>query len=260
MYVLTPNEYNLDLHIPKKRKDWKIIFFHIWKRRIWVLYLRIIEFNFIISTNSVWQCQQMREKSLWSDTTTTSHDNRKCELNWLPFLKIESWDFFLPNTMLAAIFIKLKICVGWHTFAEHIFIFLLLVKLHLCPLLLLIYFALNSSMPGIDISFFQKKKKEFILPLFLFSLSRNHQILKQVGTIILWKNNMRVHRVDFAAFSSAIRNWWEKPCISHVVKYTIRWESDGRKVPICWGEKWVPIAHGETHVFTYYKVYHRMWN
>ena len=189
MYVLTPNEYNLDLHIPKKRKDWKIIFFHIWKRRIWVLYLRIIEFNFIISTNSVWQCQQMREKSLWSNTTTTSHGNRKCELNWLPFLKIESWDFFLPNTMLAAIFIKLKICVGWHTFAEHIFIFLLLVKLHLCPLLLLIYFALNSSMPGIDISFFQKKKKRVYLTAFSvfsfkespnFETSRNnHTVEKQ---------------------------------------------------------------------------------
>ena len=74
------------------------------KEDIW--YLRILGFNFIISTNSVWQCQQMREKSLWSDTTTTSHGNRKCELNWLPFLKIEPWAFFLPNTMLAAIFIK----------------------------------------------------------------------------------------------------------------------------------------------------------
>ena len=264
MYVLTPNEYNLDLHIPKKRKDWKIIFFHIWKRRIWVLYLRIIGFNFIISTNSVWQCQQMREKSLWSDTTTTSHGNRKCELNWLPFLKIEPWAFFLPNTMLAAIFIKFfgGKCSFWS--------WLLKMRKDLCRVAYFCWtyiyippFGEITSMPSSSFDifcfefqhawnwhfFFSKKKKEFILPLFLFSLSRNHQILKQVGTIILWKNNMRVHRADFAAFSCATRNWWEKPCISHVVKYTIRWESDGRKVPICWGEKWVPIAHGETHIF-----------
>ena len=42
--------------------------------------------------------------------------------------------------------------------------------------------------------------------------------------------------VDFAAFSCAIRNSWEKPCISHVVKYTIRWKSDGRKVSIRQGK------------------------
>ena len=41
--------------------------------------------------------------------------------------------------------------------------------------------------------------------------------------------------MDFAVFSRAIRNRWEKPCVSHVVKYTIKWKSDGRKVPICWG-------------------------
>ena len=60
--------------------------------------------------------------------------------------------------------------------------------------------------------------------------------MEQVEIIILWKNNLRTHRVDFAAFSRAIRNWWEKPCISHMVKFTIRCESDGGKVPIFWGK------------------------
>ena len=53
---------------------------------------------------------------------------------------------------------------------------------------------------------------------------------------MLCKNNLRARRMDFAAFSCAIRNWMEKPHISHLVKYTIRWESDGRKVPILWGK------------------------
>ena len=41
---------------------------------------------------------------------------------------------------------------------------LFLMKLHPFPLLLLIYFALNSSVPGISFSFF--KKKEFTLSVF----------------------------------------------------------------------------------------------
>ena len=28
--------------------------------------------------------------------------------------------------------------------------------------------------------------------------------------------------------------WWENPCISHVIKYTIGWESNGKKSPILW--------------------------
>ena len=36
--------------------------------------------------------------------------------------------------------------------------------------------------------------------------------------------------------SHAMGNWWEQLCISHMVKYTIRCESDGRKVPTLWGK------------------------
>ena len=118
---------------------------------------------------------------------------------------------------------------------------------------------------------------EFAYRFFLFSLLRNHQILEQLKTIILWKNNMRAHRMKFAAFYHAIINWWEKPCASHVVKYTIRRESDGRKVPIRWGKKWYQFPKlfqfdgfdyissccgemmGKPMYFTCYKVYHRMW-
>ena len=40
--------------------------------------------------------------------------------------------------------------------------------------------------------------------------------------------------MGFAAFSSGVRNLWGNPCISHMLKYTIRWESDGKKAPILW--------------------------
>ena len=42
------------------------------------------------------------------------------------------------------------------------------------------------------------------------------------------------HTMGFVAFSRTMENWWENPCISHMMKYTIGWESDGKKVPILW--------------------------
>ena len=142
--------------------------------------------------------------------------------------------------------------------------FSVLMTLHLCSLLLLIYFVLNSSVPGIDFFFL---KRSLPYRFFLFALSRSHQILEQVETIILWKNNLRAHRVDFAQFYRAIRNSWEKPCVSLVLKCSIRWESGEIKVTMRWGKVQVPISQaipirwislhflmlwetdGETHVF-----------
>ena len=42
------------------------------------------------------------------------------------------------------------------------------------------------------------------------------------------------HTMGFVVFSRTLGNWWENPCISHVIKYTIGWESYGKKVPILW--------------------------
>ena len=145
--------------------------------------------------------------------------------------------------------------------------FSVLMKLRLCSLLLLIYFALNSSVPRIDLFFF---KEEFTLSVFSvcsfkespdFGTSRiNHTMEKQELT-------GRAHRVDFVQFYRAIRNSWEKPCVSLVVKCSIRWESGEIKVTMRWGKVQVPISKaipirwislhflmmwetdGETHVF-----------
>ena len=42
------------------------------------------------------------------------------------------------------------------------------------------------------------------------------------------------HTMGFVAFSRTMRNWWGKPCISHMCKSTIEWKSDGKKAPILW--------------------------
>ena len=36
----------------------------------------------------------------------------------------------------------------------------------------------------------------------------------------------------FVAFSCTMGNWWGNPCISHMTKYAIGWESNGKKAPI----------------------------
>ena len=42
------------------------------------------------------------------------------------------------------------------------------------------------------------------------------------------------HTMGFVAFSRTMTNWWANPCISHMMKYTIGWESNGKKAPILW--------------------------
>ena len=40
-----------------------------------------------------------------------------------------------------------------------------------------------------------------------------------------------LHTRGFVAFSRTIRNWWGNPCISHMTKYAIGWESNGKEHP-----------------------------
>ena len=42
------------------------------------------------------------------------------------------------------------------------------------------------------------------------------------------------HSMGFAVFSHTMGNWWESPCISHIMKYTIGWKLNMKKVPILW--------------------------
>ena len=40
--------------------------------------------------------------------------------------------------------------------------------------------------------------------------------------------------MGFVAFSRTVGNLWGNPCISHMLKYTIGWESDEKEAPILW--------------------------
>ena len=51
-----------------------------------------------------------------------------------------------------------------------------------------------------------------------------------MGTKFLGTPNL----MDFTAFSHATGNWWGNPCISHIIKYTIECECNGKKAPILW--------------------------
>ena len=42
------------------------------------------------------------------------------------------------------------------------------------------------------------------------------------------------HTMGFVAFSRNVGNLWENPYISHMLKYTIGWELDGKKAPRLW--------------------------
>ena len=65
------------------------------------------------------------------------------------------------------------------------------------------------------------------------------------------------HAKGFVAFSCNMRNWWGNPCISHMMKYTKRWESNGKKAPILW-EKYnyrfprLSPYHGFCYIFPYW--------
>ena len=50
----------------------------------------------------------------------------------------------------------------------------------------------------------------------------------------------------FADFSKIMRNWWEKQSISHVIKYTIGWESNGKDHPY-YGKSMSTNSPGSPH-------------
>ena len=64
------------------------------------------------------------------------------------------------------------------------------------------------------------------------------------------------HTMGFVAFSRAVGNLWGNPCIPHMLKYTIRWESNGKKAPVLWeryGYRFprLPPYHGFCCIFPY---------
>ena len=106
-----------------------------------------------------------------------------------------------------------------------------LMKLLPRLLLLLIYFALSFSVLGIDFSFF--KKRVYLIGFFCLFFS---------GITRFW-NKQKQQFCEKQADSSQGGFCCISPCYQKLIekamhfpcsKYTIRWESDGRKVPVLW--------------------------
>ena len=175
----------------------------------------------------------MREKSLRSGTTTASHDNRKvwvesslgtlsCQIPWL--LHFSLINFLGGKCNLWSWLLKIRKDLCSVTYFCLIYTYIPLFWLNYIYAFFFFWYILLWIPASLQLTSLFYKKKSLSYRFFLFALLRNHQILEQVETIILWKNNLRVHWVDFAAFSRAIKNWWEKSSVSHVVKYSIRWK------------------------------------
>ena len=79
MSVLTSSEYNIYLHIPQKRKTWKLLFF-----------LRMVkeELSFILENNGSLTNKRETFVKRHNHTTTTSHTNRKVWVELTIFFKI----------------------------------------------------------------------------------------------------------------------------------------------------------------------------
>ena len=74
--------------------------------------------------------------------------------------------------------------------------------------------------------------------------------------------SMRINFTDipntmgFVAFFHTVENLLGNPCISHMLKYTIGWELDGKKAPILWekyGYRFPRLSpyHGFCCIFPY---------
>ena len=63
-----------------------------------------------------------------------------------------------------------------------------------------------------------------------------------------------------AVFSHVMVNWWENTCISHVMKYTIKVESNGKKAPILWEKYEYHFPRFSPHDgFGFIFLYHGNW-
>ena len=63
----------------------------------------------------------------------------------------------------------------------------------------------------------------------------------------------------FVAFFCAMENSWENPYITHMMKYTIGWESDGKKYPY-YGKSVITSFPGSPHTMGFIALSYAMGN
>ena len=66
--------------------------------------------------------------------------------------------------------------------------------------------------------------------------------------------------IGFVAFSRTVGNLWRNPCISHMLKYTIRWESTEKKSSHTTGKVWVSIFQTFPITWFFFAFSHTMRN
>ena len=182
---------------------------------------------------------------MWRRTTTTSHGNRKVQIELANFLKTITlghfpakchgccafrWNFWVGVVVFGAVVKNKEIFVQGGIVLHNVHLYSsFLIKLHLCPLLLLIYFAFSPSLSGID------AMRNWCEKLCIF-----HGLGDNIG----WESDEKkypyfgenmgtnfpgsLNSMDFAAFSNAIENWWGNLSISPVMKYITGRESGWR--------------------------------
>ena len=66
------------------------------------------------------------------------------------------------------------------------------------------------------------------------------------------------HAMGFVTFSHTMGNRWGNPCISHMMKYTIGWESDGKKYPY-YGKSMSTNFPGFPHTMGFVAFFSVLW-
>ena len=70
-----------------------------------------------------------------------------------------------------------------------------------------------------------------VIPMWWSILQDGNIIEKSTHTMEKVYKPMSRLSMGFAIFFQAVGIWWENPCISHMMKYTIEYESNGKKAP-----------------------------
>ena len=68
------------------------------------------------------------------------------------------------------------------------------------------------------------------------------------------------HTMGFVALFCAMGNWWEDPCTSHMMKYTIGWESDRNKKYLYYGNYMITNFPCSSHTMGFVAFCHAMGN
>ena len=150
-----------------------------------------------------------------------------------------------------------KSCSFWSWL---LFVFLFFDEITFMPSSFLIYFTFSSSVSRTDT---------------MGNWWETPCVFHEIGDNIGWESDGKkypyfgesmvtnfpgsLNPMDFAAFSNAMGNWWGNPCISHMMRYTTGWESNGKKHPY-YGKSMGTNFPGFAHLMVFAEFSHTIEN